>query len=361
MSKPLNVLMVEDNPDDVELMLDLLRHGGYDPRYKYVDDAQSLNNALREQTWEIILIDFKLPQFNGAEALQIVRDTFGLDVPVIFVSGAIGEETAVELMRAGAQDYVLKDKLVRLVPAIERELRAAQMRRKQRESEDQLSLEREKFVSIIAHDLRAPVQRIEAMAQLLRSEHPDLDEDGQEIITRIERSAGRIRLMLASLLDYSRFSRGAIDGKTTGLSSVVDHVLENIAVDNESLDLRVNLNDVGYVQGDSILLGHVVQNLVGNAIKFRRPDTKLAVSIEAQNRDDSSVEVSVIDNGIGIEPQFADRVFDMFYRLHDDDEYQGTGIGLAICRKIISDHGGEIWVDKAHAGGTKVVFTLLTA
>jgi signal transduction histidine kinase len=361
LGKRLDVLIIEDNSDDLELILGILRHSGYYPRYKYVDNARSLSEALRQQAWQIVLSDFRLPQFSGAEALRIIRDSFGLDVPVIFVSGAIGEETAVELMRTGAQDYVLKDKLVRLPLAIERELHAAETRRQQKESEEQLALEREKFVSIIAHDLRAPVQRVEAMAQLLRSEYPEIDDGGKDIITRIERAAARIRLMLVSLLDYSRFSRGAIDGKTTALAAVIDDALENIGIDHALVDLRIDLNGIGHVKGDAVLLGHVIQNLVGNAIKFRRPDARLAVTIDARAVDDNRVEVSVTDNGVGIEPRFADQVFEMFYRLHNDDEYQGTGIGLAICKKIINDHGGKIWIDTAFSGGTRVVFTLLAA
>lgn len=305
--------------------------------------------------------DFNLPQFSGAEALRIIRHDCALDVPVIFVSGAIGEETAVELMRSGAQDYVLKDKLARLPLAIERELGNAETRRKQKQSEEQLSLQREKFVSIIAHDLRAPVQRIEAMAQLLRSEFENQDENAADIVTRIERSASRILLMLSSLLDYSRFSRGAIDGKTTLLALAVDHALESVVIDENNVDLRVDLDQIIRVKGDGILIGHVLQNLIGNAIKFRRQSASAVVTIGARNLADDRVEVSVTDNGIGIEPRFADKVFEMFYRLHNDDEYSGAGIGLAICRKIIDDHDGQIWVDKTYSDGARIVFTLPAA
>ena len=361
MSKILNVLIIEDSIADLELMLGMLRRAGYVPHHANVEDEASLRAALQERRWDVILSDFNLPQFNGTAALRIIRETSELDVPVIFVSGAIGEETAVELMRSGAQDYVLKDKLARLPLVIERELGNAAMRRKEREAEEQLALQREKFVSIIAHDLRAPVQRIEAMARLLHAESELDDGDAADIVARIERSAARILLMLSALLDYSRFSRGAIRGKTTALAAAVNHALENIALDATTAEVRVELDAAVEVKGDGILIGHVLQNLIGNAVKFRRPSEKAVITVAARNLADNKIEVAVSDNGIGIEPRFADKVFEMFYRLHNDDEFDGAGIGLAICRKIVDDHDGQIWVDKTYADGARVVFTLPAA
>jgi light-regulated signal transduction histidine kinase (bacteriophytochrome) len=108
-----------------------------------------------------------------------------------------------------------------------------------------------------------------------------------------------------------------------------------------------------------VLLSHVLQNLVGNAMKFRSITSPM-IAIEAKQVG-HEISISVTDNGIGIEPRFADKIFEMFYRLHDDDEYDGTGIGLTICRKIINDHGGQIWLDTGHNGGTRFVFTTLAA
>ena len=115
------------------------------------------------------------------------------------------------------------------------------------------------------------------------------------------------------------------------------------------------------VKCESILIGHVIQNLVSNAIKFQRKEAGLKIAIDACFIDNGMVQVSVADNGIGIEPRFADEVFEIFRRLHDDDEYDGTGIGLAICKRIVTDHGGTIWIDKEYSGGTRIVFTLASA
>jgi len=146
----LTVLIVEDNPDDLELMLHALRRGGYDPDYRCVDNAEALDSALQAQPWEVILCDYALPRFSGLEALRTIREIHRLDIPFIFVSGAIGEEAAVTLMRAGAQDFVRKDNPSRVVAAIERELSAAETRRKKREMDEKLEVERQLLRQLMA-------------------------------------------------------------------------------------------------------------------------------------------------------------------------------------------------------------------
>ena len=358
-AKPLKVLMVEDNHDDVELLLRGLRRAGYDPQHQCVETADEMRGALAGRCWDIVLTDCRLPQFTGARAIHIIREEMRLDVPIIVVSGAIGEETAVKMIKAGAQDYVLKGKLARLPVAVERELRALETRRARAASEAERVLDRENFISIVAHDLRAPVQRIETMVKLLHTDYETaLGEEGQDILVRIERSAIRLRLMLVSLLSYSRYGRVATGGKVTSLQSTVNEVLENIALDKSTADISVELDGGDWVRADGVLLGHVIENLVRNAYKFRRKDRLFKLSIVSRPGNAGALEIAVTDNGIGIEPRFADKVFDIFYRLHDDEEYEGTGIGLAICKKIVNDHGGTIWVDKTFTGGARIVFSL---
>ena len=144
MNTPLRVLMVEDNDDDRLLLLRTLKQGGYEPISRCVQTATALSAALAEEPWDFVLSDYRLPQFNGMEALACVQKT-GLDLPFIVVSGVIGEEQAVTIMKAGAHDYVLKDKLARLVPAITRELRDAEVRSQRRQAEAQLRASEAQF------------------------------------------------------------------------------------------------------------------------------------------------------------------------------------------------------------------------
>ena len=133
----LRVLIIEDSEDDILLMIRLLQKSGYNPAYERVETADAMHEALERQTWDIIISDYKMPRFNGLEALKLYKDK-GLDIPFILVSGTIGEETAVEAMKTGAHDYVMKNHLPRLVPAIQRELREAESRREQKLAEQAL-------------------------------------------------------------------------------------------------------------------------------------------------------------------------------------------------------------------------------
>jgi PAS domain S-box-containing protein len=146
MGKPLRVLLVEDSEDDVLLTVRALKKGGYDPLHERVENAGAMRKALQEKTWDVILCDYQMPQFDGLAAISLLKKT-GSDIPLIILSGAIGEETAVECMRLGAHDYIMKDKLARLVPAIERELREAESRSKRRQAEEALKESEERYRS----------------------------------------------------------------------------------------------------------------------------------------------------------------------------------------------------------------------
>ena len=215
----------------------------------------------------------------------------------------------------------------------------------------------QKFASIVAHDLRAPLKRIDAFIDALREDYGgQLGDEGNEILARINRGAVRMKLMLDSMLDYSRYNAKAFSGKTADLASVINGVIENCDFQGFESFIKINIDGVAQLPGNSLLLAHVFQNLIGNAIKFRRgDDLRIDIDVTPGLHEYS---VSVTDNGIGIEPQFADRVFDMFCRLHNEDEYEGTGIGLTVCRKIVNDHGGCIWVDQSYDGGARIVMTL---
>jgi PAS domain S-box-containing protein len=149
-SKPqsLRVLIVEDSEDDVLLIIRELKKGGYDTVYERVETATAMKKALKEKQWDIILCDYKLPKFNATSAIAVLKET-NIDIPLLIVSGTIGEETAVECMRLGAQDYIMKDNLSRLCPVIARELEEAEVRNKQKQAEESLRVSEEKYRTIL--------------------------------------------------------------------------------------------------------------------------------------------------------------------------------------------------------------------
>ena len=149
MDKPqLRVLVVEDSADDAELVVRLINKGGYSVYHERVDTAQQMKDALKNNLWDIIISDYKMPGFSGIKALEILKE-YGLDIPFILVSGTIGEELAVELMRNGAKDYIMKDKLSRLVPAIEREIKDCKIRANERKAQSELKESEKKYRELV--------------------------------------------------------------------------------------------------------------------------------------------------------------------------------------------------------------------
>jgi PAS domain S-box-containing protein len=217
-----------------------------------------------------------------------------------------------------------------------------------------------KFTSIVAHDLRAPLSRVEAFVGVIREDFAaSFDEEGYDVLHRLEKAAQRMKMMLSALLNYSKYRRQAFNGKTTHLPTVIEDVLATFDLAAIDARIAVPLEPVALIKGDPMLIAHVLQNLIGNAIKFRRTGL-LIIDISATSRG-AMIEIAVADNGIGIEPEYADRVFEMFYRLHNEDSYEGTGIGLTVCQQIVNDHDGEIHVDKNYRGGTRIVMALPAA
>jgi signal transduction histidine kinase len=227
--------------------------------------------------------------------------------------------------------------------------------------------ELEQFAYVASHDLQEPLRKVASFCQLLEKRYGDkLDERGVEYIGFAVDGAKRMQVLINDLLTFSRVGRlnatyadvdldAALDSALTNLSAAVDESEAQIVRPNEGLP---------QVHGDPTLLTMVWQNLLGNAMKFRREGVAPRIVIECEPNDDDNDDgwnFSVWDNGIGIPEEFADKVFVIFQRLHVRDAYSGTGIGLALCKKIIEHHGGTIWLDTSYTDGTRIRFTLPAA
>jgi CHASE1-domain containing sensor protein/nitrogen-specific signal transduction histidine kinase len=211
-----------------------------------------------------------------------------------------------------------------------------------------------RFASIVAHDLRAPLKRIECFVDIFNEDYAhELSPEAFEITQRINTNAGRMRSMLDSLHEYTRVGNTKINKEKISLSDVVSDALTTFREIGCTEEFKNNVPEDLMVLGDQNLIENVLQNLIGNSIKFRGTEP-LVVRIDGRRIGNGNIELTVEDNGIGIEPKYAQKVFEMFTRLHDEDEIEGTGIGLAVCRKIIRDHDGEIIVCPNKSGGTLI-------
>ena len=218
--------------------------------------------------------------------------------------------------------------------------------------------ELEQFAYVASHDLQEPLRVVSGCVQILKRRYADkLDADADELIRHTVAGAAQMQALIVDLLALSRVMTAAQPIEPIDASVVVRSALANLDAAIRERDARVKVGTLPRVRGDRTQLVQLFQNLVANAIKFtggRRPE----IAVDAEKDGDGRWRFTVRDNGIGIEPQYFERIFRIFQRLHTRAEYAGTGIGLAICQKIVERHGGRIWVESKSGEGSSFHFTL---
>jgi len=236
--------------------------------------------------------------------------------------------------------------------AAEKELELAQ------QNLERSNAELDQFAYVASHDLKEPLILLSAYARMLSERHGDaLDEEGRTFLGHVRDEAARMKSMIDDLLDYSRLQTQAEDVSRVELGEVADTAVRTLAPRIEEAGARVEVQaTLPVVHGSPAQFERLFRNLIGNAIKFRGEEPPV-VTIAAESVDGECI-VSVGDNGIGVDPAKAARIFDVFQRLHSQDQYAGTGMGLAICKRIVERHGGRIWVDPAPSGGSVFKFAL---
>ncbi|MFD1364475.1 sensor histidine kinase [Actinoplanes sichuanensis] len=216
----------------------------------------------------------------------------------------------------------------------------------------------EQFAYVASHDLQEPLRKVASFCQLLQRRYADvLDERGQQYIDFAVDGATRMQRLINDLLTFSRIGRVYDSHQPVDLNTVLQQVEQTLATTIDDTGARIDRPRLPTVYGDPTLLTMLWQNLLGNAVKFRHPDRPPHVSIIAA-ADSGTWTFTVRDNGIGIDLEFADKIFVIFQRLHPREKYTGTGIGLAICKRVVEHHGGQIRLDPSHHDGAAFEFTL---
>jgi signal transduction histidine kinase len=400
-----HILYLEDDRNDVEIVRAKLQDERLACGIVPVETEADFITALNDDRFDVILADYKLPSFDGLAALSIARE-MAPDVPFIFVSGSMGEELAIDSLKRGATDYVLKQRLSRLGPAIRRALKEAEEHLERRKAEEevkkyqehleemvkertvQLRMTNERlqqeiadrkeaeeelkkisdeltrsnadlqhFAYAVSHDLQEPLRVIEGFIKLLEKRYQNkLDVKAKEFIGYTIEGVQRMRALIKDLLEYSRVGTSGIDIKPTDFSEAVDRAVFNLKKAVEESGAVITHDPLPTIRADIIQMGRLFQNLIGNAIKFcekKTPDIRISAE-----KGEHGWTFFVRDNGIGIDPENVERIFAVFQRLHTREEYPGTGMGLAICKRIVERHGGKIWVKSEKGKGATFCFTI---
>jgi signal transduction histidine kinase len=371
MSKPLSVLMVEDSENDAELLQIELRRQGLAPTVMRVDTGPALRAALLGRAWDVVISDHNMPSFSGDEALKIVKQ-YAPDVPFIVVSGTRSEEEAVEAMRAGASDFIVKTRLHRLAPVIERELQDSALRAEQRrmanalaESQQQLR-QAQKLEAVgrlaggVAHDFNNLLGAILAYADLVLKDLPD-EHAHRGDVEEIKRASARAAELTRQLLAFSR--QQVLHRTVLNLNRVIDEVLpllRRLVGPQVTIDVRPHRR-LWNVKADPMQIEQILMNLAVNARDamphggtFTIRTSNVAVSgvhrMHVPQVPGHYVRIEVRDSGEGIAADVLPKIFEPFFTTKE--EGKGTGLGLATVYGIVQQSGGCIFVDSRIGQGT---------
>lgn len=386
MTLTLRVLFVEDSADDFELIRYTLEQGPWVLAVDRVDAEETLRNALGECAWDIVLADYNLPGFDAVRVLEVAQELCP-DTPLIVVSGTVGEDVAVETLKLGADDYLLKDSLARLVPAVARALELAQARRQrahleaEREAHRQrliafnAELERrvaertaelqvanrelETFAYAVSHDLRTPLTGILGSTELLLLDDGDvLSDRGRAHVDRLLESGRRMHELIDALMDLSRVTRDEMRHERVDLSELAASIIRTLQAGAPQRSVEVTIDDGLVADGDPRLLKIVLENLLGNAWKYTAKAAAPRIEFRATTGDGGAPAFAVRDNGVGFDMAEVTRLFNPFQRLHDATEFPGSGVGLATVQRIVARHGGSITAEGRPGAGATFTFTL---
>ncbi|MCT7951755.1 response regulator [Ancylothrix sp. C2] len=384
-----DILVVDDTPDNLRLLSTMLTEQGYQVR-KSINGKLALTAASSHPP-DLILLDIMMPDLSGYEVCEKLKaDAKTRQIPVIFLSALDTAMDKVKAFEVGGVDYITKPfHLQEVLARVENQLTI--QRQQQRISQQNMQLmqqnlqllqeinarkkaqqellqaneelkrsnaELEQFAYIASHDLQSPLQVIVGNADMLEWKYGEiLGDKGSRYINQIVAAGMRMKQLIEDLLAYSRVGKGKSEFEPTDCLQVLQEVLENLQEEIAGNQAVIDYSELPVLMADKTQLLRLFQNLIGNGIKFHRPDVSPKIKISAEQKQSEWV-FCIHDNGIGIETQNFDKIFELFQRLHNYDEYPGTGIGMTICKKIVERHQGRIWVESQVGEGSTFYFTL---
>jgi len=395
------ILLVDDRPDNLLSMESILEPCGYD-LVKAGSGREALKILLTDFDFALILMDVKMPNLNGFEIAEMIYEREKLKhIPIVFITANnYGEENMFKGYRTGAVDYIYKpinpellkakvavfvdlytknhqlmaheQKLIAINKNLENEINERKMSEEQviqlnkqlLENIDHLEAankDLDRFAFMSSHDLQEPLRKIRTFNDLLYSKYKDvLDDEAIKYISRIQKAAERMQTLIKDILEFSKISNDKNKFVNTDLKLVVEDVLSDMEPTLIEKNATINLKALPSLDVNPGLMRPLFSNLIGNALKYSKKDSSPVVNIYAEEPNGKPGKkywrIYIEDNGIGFDQKYAEQIFDMFVRLHGNSEYEGTGIGLALCKQIVEKHQGFISaLSKENDGSTFII------
>lgn len=385
------ILLVDDREDNLLSIETILEPSGY--RFvKAHSGREALKILLNEFDFAMILMDVKMPNLNGFETASLIYEREKLKhIPIIFITANnYGDENIYKGYQSGAIDYIFKpinpdilrakvsvlidlykknrllveqeQKLVAINKSLEIEVKDRMLSEEKVNSLNRKLLTNiadlenanknlERFAFMASHDLQEPLRKIRMFSDRLYQRHKDVQDD-VDLITRIQRAAERTQALIADILSFSKLTAEPGDFTSVNLNDTLHELLTDLSEEIREKNAEITVENLPTLYASQRLMRPLFQNLITNALKYRKLDIKPVIKIRSDSMTDVPpngksganryFRIYVEDNGIGFEQKYAEDIFGMFRRLHNNGEFEGTGIGLALCKKIVEQHQGFI-------------------
>ena len=393
---PVKILVVDDREDNLFSIETILEQENYNI-VKANSGRAALKILLQQHDFTLILMDVQMPDMNGFETASLIYERDRLrHIPIIFITAHNqGEEKMYEGYKMGGVDFIYKPinpELLRYKVSVfvelyqkthqllahETKLLSANRRleneiEERRLSEEKIRLlneqliennhqlkatieELDRFAYVASHDLQEPLRKILVFSDKIQTKYRDsIDDELYRNLEKIVRASGRMQSLINDLLRFSRQTSGHEDFAQLHLNDLLHEVMTDMEIDIEKTGAQIKLDPLPRVWGIPSQMRQLFQNLISNAIKFRKPDSVPVVHIYADSGRIDYHRVVIQDNGIGFDVRYADEIFTVFKRLHSYHEFEGSGVGLSICKKIIERHNGIITAESKLGTGSRFI------
>ncbi|MEQ8905344.1 ATP-binding protein [Ekhidna sp.] len=348
LDKP-NILMVDDRPENLVALGRLL---GDLPVNLF--KATSGNEALRltlHHDFALALLDIQMPQMDGYELAEFLRQEEKTQhMPFIFISAIYTDSINIfQGYEKGAFSYITKpfepevllNKVRFFIEKHQQEVALKENTRKLQAMNEEL----ESFSYSVSHDLRAPLRAIDGFSKVLQKKASDqLDESNLGHLNTIVENVDKMKKLIDDMLAFSKMSRQEQKTSVFDPKQLIEEVFEEEKQVVSNSKVEISIGEIPRIEADKDLIRQVFNNLIGNAIKYSSTKENPKIEVEGKNEGTETI-ISIKDNGVGFDEEYADKLFKIFQRLHDADEFEGTGVGLAIVKKIVDRHGGRVWAE----------------
>jgi signal transduction histidine kinase len=335
----INILIVDDTPEYIQMAGEILRPLGH--RIRVANGGQLALKLIEQEIPSLILLDIKMPDIDGFEVCKILKANPDYnDIAIIFITSSYEEENISKGFLLGAQDYVIKPyNASELVARVKSHIKIIQQAKELMAAYHEL----DQFCHSISHDLKSPLQVINQLTELLKDELPETSTQANEIISHINTKCTQSITMIERLLEFSKMTQMACHFTTVDLNKIFSDTLKELTSLEAERQFQIDMNNLSTINANAFLISLLVQNILGNAIKFTRHKAISKIKITGTALI-HNYQVTIEDNGAGFDPNYSNKLFQVFERLHSSQEFEGTGVGLAIVNRIMRRHGGSVTI-----------------